>query len=56
VDDFIKELRYGLNLWTGPIELQDGTVYLAGGVVASDLQVWYLPQLLKGMEGQSVSE
>jgi simple sugar transport system substrate-binding protein len=56
VDDFIKELKGGLNLWTGPIELQDGTVYLAGGVVGTDLQVWYLPQLLKGMEGQSVSE
>jgi simple sugar transport system substrate-binding protein len=56
VDDFIKELKGGLNLWTGPIELQDGSVYLAGGVVGTDLQVWYLPQLLKGMEGQSVSE
>jgi simple sugar transport system substrate-binding protein len=56
VDNFIKELKGGLNLWTGPIELQDGTVYLAGGVVGSDQQVWYLPQLLKGMEGQSVSE
>ena len=56
VDDFINELKGGLNLWTGPIELQDGSVYLAGGVVGSDQQVWYLPQLLKGMEGQSVSE
>jgi simple sugar transport system substrate-binding protein len=36
--------------------LQDGTVYLADGVVATDQQVWYLPQLLKGMEGLSVSQ
>jgi simple sugar transport system substrate-binding protein len=56
VDAFIEALAGGLNLWTGQLELQDGTVYLAGGKVATDQQVWYLPQLLKGMEGQSVSE
>jgi simple sugar transport system substrate-binding protein len=54
VDAFIAELAGGLNLWTGPINLQDGTAYLADGVVATDQQVWYLPQLLEGMEGQSV--
>jgi simple sugar transport system substrate-binding protein len=53
IDQFIKELGAGLNLWTGPINLQDGTVYLKDGEVATDLQVWYLPQLLEGMEGQS---
>jgi simple sugar transport system substrate-binding protein len=56
LDAFIAELAGGLNLWTGPINLQDGTAYLADGVVATDQQVWYLPQLLEGMEGQSVSE
>ncbi len=54
LDQFIAALAGGLNLWTGPINLQDGTVYLADGVVATDQQVWYLPQLLEGMEGQSV--
>ena len=39
-----------------PLNLQDGTVYLADGVVATDQQIWYLPQLLEGMEGQSVSQ
>jgi len=34
--------------------LQDGTAYLKDGEVATDQQVWYLPQLLEGMEGQSV--
>ncbi len=53
VDKFIGELGGGLNLWTGPINLQDGTEYLADGVAATDLQIWYLPQLLEGMEGQS---
>ncbi|NMC14147.1 MAG: BMP family ABC transporter substrate-binding protein [Chloroflexi bacterium] len=56
VDEFIAELAGGLNLWTGPLNLQDGTPFLADGEVATDLQVWYLPQLLEGMEGQSVSE
>ncbi|HSB91276.1 MAG TPA: BMP family ABC transporter substrate-binding protein [Anaerolineales bacterium] len=56
LDDFISALAGGLNLWTGPINLQDGTAYLTDGQVATDLQVWYLPQLLQGMEGQSVSQ
>jgi simple sugar transport system substrate-binding protein len=56
ITQFISEMASGLNLWTGPINLQDGTVYLADGVVATDQQIWYLPQLLEGMEGQSVSQ
>jgi simple sugar transport system substrate-binding protein len=56
MDQFIGALAGGLNLWTGPLNLQDGSAYLADGEVATDLQVWYLPQLLEGMEGQSVSQ
>ncbi len=56
LDEFIAALAGGLNLWTGPINLQDGTTYLADGEVATDQQVWYLPQLLEGMEGQSVPQ
>jgi len=56
VDRFIKELAGGLNLWKGPVYLQDGTMYVAAGKAPTDQQVWYLPQLLKGMEGQSVSK
>jgi simple sugar transport system substrate-binding protein len=54
LDQFIALLAGGLNLWTGPLNLQDGAEYLADGVVATPQQVWYLPQLLEGMEGQSV--
>jgi simple sugar transport system substrate-binding protein len=54
VDEFIKALGGGLNLWTGPINLQDKSVYLKDGEVATPQQIWYLPQLLEGMEGQSV--
>jgi len=56
LDQFIAELAGGLNLWSGPINLQDGTAYLAEGEAATDLQVWYLPQLLEGMEGQSAQQ
>ena len=56
VDEFIAALAGGLNLWQGPLNLQDGTAFLAEGETGTDQQVWYLPQLLEGMEGQSVSE
>jgi len=56
LDSFIQELAGGLDLWTGPINLQDGTAYLKDGEKATDQQIWYLPQLLEGMEGQSVSK
>jgi simple sugar transport system substrate-binding protein len=56
IDQFIAELAGGLNLWTGPLNFQDGSQFLGAGETATDQQIWYLPQLLEGMEGQSVSE
>ena len=54
VDVFIKGLADGsINLFKGPLTFQDGKIYLKEGEVATDLQIWYLPQLLKGMEGPS---
>ena len=47
-------LAGGLNLWVGPMNLQDGTPYLKDAEKATGQQIWYLPQLLEGMEGQSV--
>ena len=41
------------NLFTGPLNYQDGTPFLKAGETATDEQVWSLPQLLQGMEGQS---
>jgi simple sugar transport system substrate-binding protein len=55
LDEFIAALAGGLNLWTGPLNLQDGTPFLADGEVATDYQVWYLPQLLEGMVGLSAT-
>lgn len=42
-----------INVWAGPINLQDGTPYIADGAVATDDEIWYLPQLLEGMTGSS---
>jgi simple sugar transport system substrate-binding protein len=54
VDAFIKGLGDGsIVLFKGPLNYQDGSVYLKDGEVATDLQVWYMPQLLQGMEGPS---
>jgi simple sugar transport system substrate-binding protein len=54
VDTFIRGLADGsIHLFKGPLNFQDGKVYLKEGEGATDLQVWYLPQLLKGMEGPS---
>ena len=56
LDKFIAELAGGLNLWKGPLNYQDGTAFLADGEAATDQQIWYLPQLLEGMEGLSAAE
>ena len=56
LDQFIAELAGGLNLWTGPMNYQDGTVFLADGEEATPQQIWYMPQLLEGMSGDSVAQ
>ncbi len=54
LDTFIKELGAGtLNLFTGPLQYQDGSIFLKAGENANDQQIWYMKQLLKGMGGQS---
>jgi simple sugar transport system substrate-binding protein len=54
VEGFIADLGAGrVNLFTGPLNHQDGTVFLKPGEAASDSQIWYMQQLLEGMEGQS---
>lgn len=55
LDEFIKEMAGGLNLWAGPLNYQDGSVFLKSGELADDVRIWYLPQLLEGIEGQSVT-
>jgi simple sugar transport system substrate-binding protein len=58
----------GLNLWVGPLNFQDGSVFLADGVAATERQIWFQaanadeatapdqvtpPQLLAGVTGST---
>jgi len=57
LDKFIAKLGAGdLNLFSGPMNYQDGTAFLKAGEKATDKQIWYLPQLLEGMKGLSSPE
>jgi simple sugar transport system substrate-binding protein len=52
--DFVKGLATGeINLFQGPIFYQDGTPFLLAGEKATDEKIWYMSQLLQGMEGAS---
>lgn len=54
LDEFIQGLGDGsISLFKGPLKFQDGTDYLKAGETATEQQIWYLPQLLAGMEGPS---
>jgi simple sugar transport system substrate-binding protein len=54
LDQFIADLgSQKINLFKGPLNYQDGSIFLKAGETASDRQIWYMRQLLQGMEGQS---
>lgn len=54
LDKFIKDLGLGaVNLFKGPLNYQDGKVFVKAGETASDKQIWHMEQLLQGMQGQS---
>ncbi|QJB56672.1 BMP family ABC transporter substrate-binding protein [Pseudodesulfovibrio sp. zrk46] len=54
LDKFVAKIGSGeLELFTGPLNYQDGTVFLKAGEKATDKQIWYMHQLLEGMEGLS---
>jgi simple sugar transport system substrate-binding protein len=52
--EFIGMLADGsLNLYTGPLNYQDGSEFIAAGASATDEQIWYTEQLLEGVVGAS---
>jgi simple sugar transport system substrate-binding protein len=54
IDQFVAGLADGsIDLWTGPLNNQDGSVFLAEGETATPQQVWYTKQLLEGIDGAS---
>jgi simple sugar transport system substrate-binding protein len=57
LDEFIAGLADGsISLWTGPLNFQDGSEFVADGATATDLEVWYTTQLLQGIEGASSAD
>jgi simple sugar transport system substrate-binding protein len=51
---FVRGLKEGsVNLLAGPINYQDGTVFVPDGNTASLTDMWYMPQLLQGIDGSS---
>jgi len=54
LDAFINDLGSGqINLYRGPLNYQDGMVFVKPGEDATEKQIWYMGQLLEGMDGQS---
>ncbi|MHC1790656.1 BMP family lipoprotein [Solidesulfovibrio sp.] len=54
---FIADLGTGkVNLYAGPLQYQDGAAFVQAGSVATDKDIWFCPQLLRGMEGASASK
>ncbi|WP_437760128.1 BMP family lipoprotein [Sorangium sp. So ce1389] len=50
---FVIALANGLELFKGPLKFQDDTEFLKDGEAATPQQIWYLPQLVKGITGPS---
>jgi simple sugar transport system substrate-binding protein len=54
LEAFIAGLADGsINLFSGPLNFQDGSEFLADGATATDVEIWYTKQLLEGIEGAS---
>ncbi len=54
LQEFIDGLASGdIELFTGPLNWQDGTEFLGDGEEATDFDIWYAEQLLEGIEGAS---
>jgi simple sugar transport system substrate-binding protein len=54
IDKFIAGLGDGsIDLFVGPLNYQDGSVFLKDGEKATDKQIWYESQLLQGITGPS---
>jgi simple sugar transport system substrate-binding protein len=57
LDKFISDLATKkVNLFKGPLNYQDGKPFIKAGQTASDKQIWYMEQLLQGMDSQSLQK
>ncbi len=54
LDEFIQGLGdKSVNLYQGSLKFQDGTEFIKAGETATPQQIWYMPQLLEGIQGSS---
>jgi simple sugar transport system substrate-binding protein len=54
LESFVKDMGSGaVNLFKGPLNYQSGKPFLAADKTATDSEIWYLPELLEGMKGDS---
>ena len=54
LNEFIEKLGDGsIDLYEGPLNYQDGSEFVAAGQTATSEQIWYMPQLLEGIDGSS---
>ena len=57
LDKFISDLATGkVNLFKGPLNYQDGRPFVKAGQTAGDKQIWYMDQLLQGIDGESTAK
>ena len=54
--EYMDEVTESKIIFEGPLNYQDGPPFLAEGEVATDSQIWYAPQLLEGMIGDSSAD
>jgi simple sugar transport system substrate-binding protein len=56
LDGYVADLGAGrISPWAGPLAYQDGAPFVPAGRAATDREIWFCPQLLGGMQGQSAS-
>lgn len=54
LNQFIQGLGDGsINPYQGPLKYQDGTEFVKAEATATPQQIWYMPQLVEGVEGPS---
>jgi simple sugar transport system substrate-binding protein len=57
LDRFIRDLSTGrVNLFKGPLNYQDGKPFVKAGQTAGDKQIWYMEQLLQGIEEERTAK
>ena len=57
LNTFISDLAAKkVNLFKGPLNYQDGKLFLKAGQTASDKQIWSMEQLLEGIDSQSIQK